>query len=129
MGWTIGVLPAGARVEGVDQPVDRYERDFRPEPVEVFGVRLPSRRGTLGFQYEERVIRPGTWLYVLGEARDVDGPLTIARPEDGRDFVIAAKPEGELRAKDTTRYRLLLTGAIAALVSGLACLVAGFWLF
>jgi hypothetical protein len=127
-GWTIGVLPAGARLESVEKPVDSYETDFRPELVDVFGFQMLRHRGTLGFHYEELVIRPGTWLYVLGEARDVDGPLVVAKPEDGSDFVISTRPEDELRGGRTGRHRLLMTGAIAALLTGLGSVGVGVWM-
>ncbi|WP_431901023.1 GIDE domain-containing protein [Amycolatopsis thermoflava] len=124
----IELVVDGARPEAVEKPVDSYQTDFRAETVEFLGLEWPRGRGTLGFHYEEWIIRPGTWLYVLGEARDVTGSLVIGKPEDGSDFIIAAKPEGELRAGRGRRHRLLGAAACALVLVGLALIVTEFWI-
>ncbi|MEU0510620.1 GIDE domain-containing protein [Amycolatopsis sp. NPDC006125] len=124
----IELVADGARPEAVEKPVDSYQTDFRAETVEFLGLQWPRGRGTLGFHYEEWIVRPGTWLYVLGEARDVTGSLVIGKPEDGSDFIIAAKPEGELRAGRGRRHRVLGAAACALVLVGLALIVTEFWI-
>lgn len=128
---TIGVAPGGTKPEGVEQTVDRFE-PYRggDQSFELFGIRLPgflagNRDSTIGFQYKEWVIRPGTRLYILGEVHDIIGPLVIAKPQAEGHFLISAKTEQELRAARTRRHKLLSAGVIVAFVAGLALTVVG----
>jgi hypothetical protein len=128
-GRTIGVAPDGAKPEGVEQSVDRFE-PYRgaDQSFELFGLRLPgflagNHDSTIGFEYKEWLIRPGTRLYVLGEVHDIIGPLVIAKPQQKGHFIIAAKSEEELRAGRTQRHRLLAVGVLVAFVVGVALTV------
>ncbi|HVV14217.1 E3 ubiquitin ligase family protein [Amycolatopsis sp.] len=127
---TIGVAPGGTKPEGVEQTVDRFE-PYRggDQGFELFGVRIPgflagNRDSTIGYEYKEWVIRPGTRLYVLGEVHDIIGPLVIAKPQEG-PFIIAAKSEEQLRADRTRRHKFLAIGVLVAFFAGLVLTVAG----
>lgn len=128
---TIGVAPAGTKPEGVEQTVDRFE-PYRggDQGFELFGVRIPgflagNRNSTIGYEYKEWVIRPGTRLYVLGEVHDIIGPLVIAKPQEKGPFIIAAKSEQQLRADRTRRHKFLSVGVLVAFFAGLALTVVG----
>ncbi|WP_328606281.1 E3 ubiquitin ligase family protein [Amycolatopsis sp. NBC_00345] len=130
-GRTIGVAPDGTRPEAVEQTVDRFEPyQGGDQSFELFGLRLPallggSRDSTLGYRYREWLIRPGTRLYVLGEAHDNAGPLVIGKPRERGHFLIAAKTEEELRADRTRRHKLLAAGVLIAFFGGIALTVVG----
>jgi hypothetical protein len=130
-GRTIGVAPQGTRPEGVEQTVDRFEPyQGGDQSFELFGIRLPgflagNRDSTIGFEYKEWLIRPGTRLYVLGEVHDIVGPLVIAKPQEKGHFIIAAKTEEELRAGRTRRHQLLAVGVLVAFFAGVALTVVG----
>jgi hypothetical protein len=125
-GRTIGVAPGGTKPEGVGQSVDRFE-PYRggDQSFELFGLRLPGFLGgnhdsTIGFEYKEWLISPGTRLYILGEVHDIIGPLVIAKPQQQGHFIIAARTEQELRAGRTRRHRFLAVGVLVALIAGVA---------
>ncbi|SEP51740.1 E3 ubiquitin ligase family protein [Amycolatopsis saalfeldensis] len=130
-GRTIGVAPDGTRPEAVEQTVNRFEPYHGgDQSFELFGLRLPAMFGgnqdsTIGYRYREWLIRPGTRLYVLGEAHDAAGPLVIGKPQSGGHFLIAAKTEEELRADRTRRHKLLAAGVLIAFVVGIALIVVG----
>lgn len=130
-GRTIGVAPQGTQPEGVEQTVNRFE-PYRggDQGFELFGLRVPgflvgNQDSTIGYEYKEWVIRPGTRLYVLGEVHDIIGPLVIAKPQEKGTFIIAAKTEQELRAARRKKHRLISIGVIVSFVAGVALTVAG----
>lgn len=125
------VAPEGADVDAPERVVDRFEQqvgDGGPGGL-LAGVltgvlRSGSQSGTLGFRYEEWIIRPGARLYVHGEVADGTGRLTFAKPQKGR-FVISTRSEEEI-VGDAQRYaRWSAIGAGVAAVAGVALLVAG----
>ena len=67
-GCTIGVAPGGARPEGVERSVDRFEPyQGGDQSFDLFGIRIPGflagkRDSTIGYHYQEWIIRPGTPL-------------------------------------------------------------------
>jgi hypothetical protein len=131
-GRTIGVDPNGTKPEGVEQTVDRFEpyRGDGTQSVELFGIRLPDflRHGensTIGFEYKEWLIRPGSRLYILGEVHDKIGPLVVGKPGQPGHFIISGRTEEELRAARIQKHRLLAIGVIAAFVLGLVLITAG----
>lgn len=130
-GRTIGVAPNGTKPEGVEQTVHRFE-PYRggDQGFELFGLKIPgflvpNRDSTIGYEYKEWVIRPGTRLYILGEVHDIIGPLVIANPQEKGHFIIAAKSEQQLRAARTKKHRLISIGVIVASVAGVALTVVG----
>lgn len=110
------VRPAGA-VEHMTKTVDRFEpHEERAQGTELavggFKLRLPSRRreGTIGYQHEEWLVRPGEEVYVLGEVSDASGTLTIEKPD-----LVSMKDEETLLREGRRRLRLL---AAAGALSG-----------
>lgn len=77
--------PAGAEIDGPEVALDRFEpaQSGGGSTVSGFGVTVHldgDRRRSLGFQSHEELIRPGRRLYVLGEAREVDGVVHAVGP-------------------------------------------------
>ena len=74
---------------------------------------------------EEWVVRPGTVLYVHGEAHDRDGSLTLARPESETDpFLVSTRASGALRDDSLLLQRRWAWGGAASGVAGTAIAVA-----
>lgn len=85
-------------VEHMEKVVDRFEphedrRDRTELSIGKLNLKLSTkeREITIGYQYEEWVLRPGRRLYVLGEAGDSSGGLWIAWVSNkGRSWVRVA---------------------------------------
>lgn len=74
---------------------------------------------------EEWVVRPGTRLYVHGEANDRDGSLVLGRPESETDpFLVSTRASGALRDDSLLLQRRWAYGGAASGVAGLALVVA-----
>jgi hypothetical protein len=96
----IKVDPSGADLDSV-QVVDRFE----PAPsggtisfggfaldVGVLALGTGSGTRTLGYRFRESILPVDRQVYVLGEATDSPGELTIQAPRDkGRPFIISLK--------------------------------------
>lgn len=117
----------GRAIEGIDKVVDRFEPHAEEEErtelsIGSFSLSLPKtqREGTIGYQYEEWVLKPGQQLYVLGEVGDASGELAIDGPT-----LITTKNEETLMRQSRSKQRLFgLIGAVAA-VAGIALIVIG----
>jgi hypothetical protein len=130
-GRTIGVDPYGTDPDGVEQTVNRFEpyQGGGRDSVSFFGIDLPflgrNDDTTIGFEYQEWLIRPGRPLYILGEVHDKIGPLVIAKPDNNGHFIISTRTETQLRTSRTQRHKLLAIGVIAAFILGLTLLAIG----
>ncbi len=123
------VAPEGAAVEG-ERVLSRFERG-EPSTLSVGGFRLAlgalgAGRRTLGYKLEEWALSPGKQVYVLGEARDDEGRLRVAKPaQKGGRFIISVKSEEELvrAAKKGSLALKILAGVCAIGAVALAALV------
>jgi hypothetical protein len=126
---TIVVDPRGADFDEPFALVDKFERNV--SGIELGDSKWASIAEQLaktsiqgGIQHEEWGIPVGQQLYVLGEANDRSGPLTMSRPEKGQ-FLISTQTEQDLR-KDAGRSAGIATGiGVVAGVLGVALLVLG----
>ncbi|GEL20164.1 E3 ubiquitin ligase family protein [Pseudonocardia asaccharolytica] len=129
-GRTIGVDHGGRRPDGAEKVADRFERSGTGTENGwrgTLGARARSGRDeTIGYQYTEWVLRPGTQMYVLGEVHDVTGSLVIAPPADRKHpFVLSTRSEEQLTASGRTRQRRMAWSGAALIVLGLVLVVAG----
>ncbi|WP_028661851.1 E3 ubiquitin ligase family protein [Saccharomonospora saliphila] len=129
-GRTIGVDPNGTKPDGVEQTVNRFEPEHTSaKSTEPFGISLPvpdaHGNSTLGYEYKEWVLRPGSRLYVLGEVHDRMGPLVIGKPDQGGHFIISTRTENELRADRTKRHKMLAAGVVVGALLGTGLVVGG----
>ena len=127
-GRTIGVDPNGTKPDGAEQSVSRFEPyEGGRDSIELFGFKIPGsltgNSRTIGYEYNEWVIRPGTRLYILGEVHDKIGPLVISKPEGGGHFIISTRTEQELRVSRQKRHKFLAIGVIAAVLIGIGLIV------
>lgn len=106
-----------------DREQDRQGTELR---LGSFSLSLPTqdRGGTLGYEYEEWVLAPGTRVFVSADAVDHDGTLELRAPEGGR-LLVSTRSEEELleghRSSDR-RGTLLGWGGIAV---GVVAAIAG----
>lgn len=130
---SIDVDPAGAKIDG-----EKAVSQFRPgEPVggtlEFGGVRISlpgfggGGRRTVGYRYEETILPLGAQVYVLGEAVDAGGTLTVRKPakKDAR-FLISVRSEEELVRNAGAAARGLSIAAAACAAAGVALAVLAF---
>ncbi len=123
----IPVRPEGARMDGAELVVDRFERadDSGAEfQLGSFQLRLPGANGTIGYRYQEWIVRPGARLFVLGEVSDRTGELAMARPSQGQ-YLISTRSEQELTASARRTHVIASVAGAVAGVAGLVLLVAG----
>ncbi|MFG3255356.1 GIDE domain-containing protein [Streptomyces sp. NPDC048172] len=121
------VRPGGAEVVGAEKVLDRFDPHqgggggrLRIGPV---SLDLGRREGTIGFQREEWIVRPGSRFYVHGEAADADGRLAVTAPAEGGVFVMSVKSEAELLRGENTRVAGFGVAAGLAAVGGCVALV------
>ena len=104
-GSEVLVVPT-RRVDAAEQSVDDFQR---AKPYE--------RRGTTGWKRCEWVVRPGTRLFVHGEAVDRGGELVVVEPEGRDKLLVSTRSEAEVleRAASGHRWMRIASAASAAL--------------
>ncbi|WP_166135390.1 GIDE domain-containing protein [Nocardioides ochotonae] len=115
----------------VDRP-RKVRNEFRPETgrggpsitIGSLSLAMPASRETLGYEYEEWVLTPGTPLFVQGEATDRDGRLAV-RDSPSAPLVISTRSEAELQAAHTRRALLCAGGSGLAAVAAVVMLILG----
>lgn len=127
---TVLVSPAGADIDEPERVVDRFEQHAASDTSVADAVlgavlRVGSETGTIGFQHEEWAIRPGTRLYVHGEASDVTGSVSFAKPGDGHDFIVSTRSEADVVADTQRNAKIAVAVAVVAALAGLGLIGAG----
>lgn len=90
-------------------------------------VSEPTHSGTTaGYEYTEWVIRPGQWLYILGEAREVAGSLVIGDPDTKR-FLVSPYSEKDLRKHRNHERKWHGGCALLVGVIGITLMTLGFF--
>jgi len=119
----VAVDPAGAAINS-EKVYDRFEPG---EPrgtslsigrwsLNLASLALGAGRRTLGYKYEEKVVPLGRLIYVLGEASDAGGRLSIRKPtKKDVSFIVSLKSEEELTrsASGTNRGLTIAAGVLA----------------
>lgn len=123
------IHPDGADIDRPEKVVDRFEQKSQ---VQQDGggflatlLRSSNDSGTLGFQHQEWVIRPGARLYVQGEVADRTGALVFAAPRDKGGFLISTRSEEEIVAGAERNAKIAAGAAALAAVVGVVLLIAG----
>jgi E3 Ubiquitin ligase len=124
------VRPVGADVDHPEKSVDRLD-GIGPGTSQSFASLLlgGGQSGTIGFQVEEWVIRPGVRIYVHGEVGDEDGRLVFGTG-DGR-LIVSTRSEADL-VKDHrsgAMWRklgawLCIAGGVASIAGAVGSLLA-----
>ncbi|WP_460524578.1 E3 ubiquitin ligase family protein [Flindersiella endophytica] len=122
---SVGVHVGGKEPDGVEQVVDRFEPSNEQHGTQLsfggFSLNLGGgREGTIGYKYEEWVLRPGRRLYVLGEASDASGAIVVTNPS-----IISTKDEQQLIQEARSSQRWLTIGGSVAAVAGVVLIIVG----
>ncbi len=129
----VDVDPAGAKIEG-EKAVSQFQPGEPSGGSLSFGgfrIGLPGfgagGRRTVGYRYEETVLRVGATVYVLGEAVDAGGTLCVRKPaaKDAR-FLVSTRSEEELVRRAGSSATGLSIAAAISLVAGAALAVLTF---
>jgi hypothetical protein len=81
---------------------------------------------TIGYKYEEHSIPLNTQLYVLGDANDRSGKLTLSKSKDkNAPFIVSTKSEDELTASLGSSVKGFKYGAFACFILGSVLVVWG----
>ncbi|NUM80202.1 hypothetical protein HUU42_05295 [bacterium] len=117
------INPNSADIDPV-QVLSQYEaRASGTITVGGFSFTASSGRGDrriLGYQFAERILPLERNVYILGEASDSSGQLTIQVPgEKGKPFLITLKSEEELARSTESAIKGLMAGAIICWVIGI----------
>ena len=128
---TVLVVPADASVDA-RKTVERFDPAGSGFGGLVIGsLRLDivppaGTRRTLGYKIVEHVLAVGDRLYVLGEARDRDGRVVIARPaRRGAKFIISARSKDELVRSAASQARWMRAVALVLLAGGVVLAAVG----
>ena len=129
---TLAVDPSKARIDGAEKVLDVYEPQMTGAglatgvDVEVFGLRLSSESGddTLGYEQEERVLRPGATMHVIGTVSDRTGAPRIAE-QDGTKVQISSRSRGELVTSTVRNAQRFMIAGTAVLIIGLVLTIIG----
>jgi hypothetical protein len=126
----IAVNPNGAKVEGV-QVLSRYVPSTAGLRFSFGGFSLEGSpryadRQVLGYQLTETILPLDRDVFLIGEATDSSGRLTVQSPVDrGSPFIVTLKTEEELLRARQASLRQLRVGAIVSCLAGAAAIVYG----
>lgn len=123
------VDPAGGMFDHAEQVVSRFEPHSQATEglsVSLPGINITAGRGnrTLGYEYNEWVVRPGARVYLLGEASDRTGRLAVGKPSSG-PYILSTRSEQELAGGLRTQQKVARIGLLVAGVAGVILLLAG----
>ena len=129
---SILVEPDGASIDA-RSVVNRYDPhqqgmtalQFGSFSFQLGGIGGGGRR-ILGYEYRESIIPTGQQLYILGDAADAGGTLSVRLPQEkGKPYIVSIKSEEELTRGKESAVLWLLIGAVASFVAGAGLIVAG----
>jgi len=125
---------------GLSKAIDRYEPAAAVSYNEGlmnwggFSFRMSSEyhhqqegRKVLGYKFTEYVFPMDKNIFILGEATDSMGELTIARPVSGAttDFIISTKSAEELKASAKGSIATFKVLSIVSFAAGVALMIMG----
>ena len=127
----MAVNPSGAKVTA-EQVIDRFDKGEPGSRKLAVGswqfaldtLAIADDQRTIGYRYQERVVPVDRPVFVLGEASDATGTLTIGAPAaKNPPFLVSTRSEEELTRSAQKAARWLLAGAVASGLAGAALLM------
>jgi len=122
--------------EGAEMVREKVFSQFKPGDISSgsisigsFSISIPSiisgsGRRTIGYEYEESIIPVDREIYVLGEAVDSSGELTMQKPYDNKQkFIISIKSEEELKRSIEGTMKAMLIGGIISELGGISIMI------
>lgn len=127
----VAIDPNDSKPDAPEKVLERFEkgrkRQGRQLQIGGFKLDLGSGHGnTIGYKYEEWVLRPGSHLYVLGEVVDQGGALVMTKPDDG-PYIVSTRNEQQLLSSETKKQRWFGIAAAAAGVVGAVVAAVSFF--
>lgn len=127
----IAVNPDGSDPDAPEKVLERFEkgRNRQGTRLEIGGFKLDLGSGhgkTIGYKYEEWVLRPDRHLFVHGEVVDQGEALVMTKPDDG-PFIVSTRNEQQLLASETKKQRWFGIGAAGAAVVGAIVVAVSFF--
>lgn len=127
----IAVVPVNGIRHARKSVSEFREADRRNDSTDIrfgsFSLSLPRGNqggGTLGYQYDEWVLAPGTRVFVSGDVVDRNGHLEVRAPEGGR-LLISTRSEDELLASSRKEEKRNTTFGYGGLALGAVLALAG----
>jgi hypothetical protein len=122
--------------EGAEMIREKVYSQFQPGEIGGTTIRIghfsfsiPSitvggNRRTIGYEYEESIVPVDRDIYVLGEAADTSGEVTLQKPGDKKKkFIISIKSEEELLRGLKGAKTAMLIGSVISGIAGVVVLV------
>lgn len=126
---TVLVHPDGADVDRPERVVDRFERETAKDAFADGLLRSLLRSGndsgTIGFRFEEWILRPGAQLYVQGQVSDRGGAIGFVAPTDKGSFLVSTRSEEEIVEGAERNVKIAVAAGAFLALAGLVLLVAG----
>lgn len=120
------IRPAGHDVEHAEKVTDSFRPHRGGGSVSIGPLTLRSGGGTVGFKEEEWALRPGTRVYINGEASDIsDGRLALSAPMEGGTFIMSTRSEAEMMHGENNKLLGFGIGSGVAALAGVVLLVVG----
>jgi len=100
--------------------------EYQPEPPSHYNA-YGINGTTTGYRYIEEIIPLNAKLYVLGQAVEDSGELTVAKPSKDKDveYIVSTKSEEELIKGAENSAKMSLYGTIALGIIGVVLIIVG----
>ncbi|WP_069811940.1 GIDE domain-containing protein [Streptomyces sp. TP-A0874] len=120
------IRPAGHDIDRAEKALDRFRPHHGGGQLTIGPLTIGARGSTIGFKEEEWVVRPGTRLYVHGEASDASGGrLAVGAPAERGVFIMSTRSEAELLRGENNRLLGFGIASGTAAVAAAVLLVIG----
>ncbi len=95
--------------------------------ISISGFTLSSGTNirTIGFKYEEESIPLNTKLFVVGDANDRSGRLSVSKPKEKNPFIVSTKSEDEITGNLNSSVKGMTFGFYGTLIAGGIAIVYG----
>ncbi len=129
-GGRVLLQPEGATLD-TTQVLDRFEPVGAGGTITFGGFSMPigtaaANRRVLGYHYAEWILPLGSTVFVVAQASDQGGVLSLRKPEDkSKPFVVSLKSKEQVTNAMESKARWMLIGAFAAILGGFTLVVVG----
>jgi len=122
---SIKINPEGAEIHA-KQVHNKFEPGEYRGSFQIVLSSLTGGRRTIGYRYTEEIIPINHPLYILGEASDKDGELTVKKSTDKKKkFIVSTKSEEELIRSYSRSALFMLIGSIILPLIGIGLIIYG----
>lgn len=129
-GGRVLVQPEGATLD-TTQILDRFEPAGLGGSITFGTFSMPTgtaaaNRRVLGYHYAEWILPLGSTVFVVAQASDQGGELSLRKPEDkSKPFVVSLKSKEQVTGAMESKARWMLVGAFVTILGGFTLVVIG----